>query len=102
MIVSNEPGYYEDGKFGIRIESLVVVVDRTTTHHFNDKQFRGFETITLVPIQQSLVKVDMLSDRQLQWLNEYHADIRAKILPLLKDDKTKQWLMRSTEPITRK
>lgn len=100
MVLSNEPGYYEDGKFGIRIESLMVVRQRATKYRFQNRQFLGFETITLVPIQRTLIQVDMLSDEELQWLNEFHAETREKIAPRVQG-RAKEWIMRETEPITR-
>jgi len=100
MVLSNEPGYYEDGRFGIRIESLIVVAQRQTAHRFQNKQFLGFDTITLVPIQRGLIELSLLSDAQLAWLNEYHRDCREKVAPLLQG-KAKEWIMRETESIAR-
>lgn len=95
-----EPGYYEDGQFGIRIESLVVVSPRQTAHQFMGKSFFGFDTITLVPIQRTLIALPLLSDAQLQWLNDYHRRCRDTVAPLLQG-RAKDWLMRETEPIVR-
>jgi len=101
MVLSNEPGYYQEGEFGIRIESLVIVQPIETKHRpFQDKQFFTFDTITLVPIQRKLIDLELLSEVELQWLNEYHRTCREKVAPLLQG-KAKEWLMRETEPITR-
>ncbi len=73
MIVSNEPGYYENGKFGIRIESLLLVKES------NHKNFLEFETLTMVPIQENLIDYSMLDKEQLQWLKNYHATVDSLI-----------------------
>ncbi|HEU0310646.1 MAG TPA: aminopeptidase P family protein, partial [Sphingomicrobium sp.] len=70
MIISNEPGYYKQGKYGIRIENLVLVVEKPVSG--GDKETLGFETLTFVPIERKLIDASMLSDRELGWLNDYH------------------------------
>jgi len=95
-----EPGYYEDGQFGIRIESLVTVVPQQTAHKFMGKAFFAFDTITLVPVQRSLIALPLLSDGQLQWLNDYHSRCREKVAPLLQG-RAREWLVRETETIVR-
>jgi Xaa-Pro aminopeptidase len=99
--VITEPGYYQDGQFGIRIESLIVVSPRATPYKFLDRQFLGFDTITLVPIQRQLIQVELLSDAELKWLNDYHAETREKVQGLVQG-RAKEWLLRETEPIARK
>jgi Xaa-Pro aminopeptidase len=101
MILSNEPGYYQDGQFGIRIESLVVVRPRATPYKFLDRTYLGFETITLVPIQRQLIQVELLTDAELAWLNAYHAKTRNKVQDRVQG-RAKEWLLRETEPIVRK
>jgi Xaa-Pro aminopeptidase len=98
MIVSNEPGYYESGSFGIRIESLVLVKEVPTARQVGGKPYLGFETITMVPIQQKMIDISMLTDDEIQWLNNYHADVREKIEKLVDDD-TRKWLIENTQPI---
>ena len=71
MIVSNEPGYYESGKFGIRIENLVVVK--------KTKNFHKFKNLTLAPIDKSLIKKDLLNKNEIQWLNDYHLEVYKKL-----------------------
>ena len=67
MIVSNEPGYYENGKFGIRIENLVRVK--------KDKKNYAFENLTMAPIDKSLVNKKILKKNEIKWLNNYHRDV---------------------------
>ena len=100
LLFRAEPGYYEDDEFGIRIESLVMVVPQQTALKFMGKAFFAFDTITLVPIQRSLISLPLLSDGLLQWLNEYHSRCREKVTPRLQG-RAKEWLIRETEPIVR-
>lgn len=99
MILSNEPGYYRDGAFGIRIENLVVVEKaRCPAGGDANRQMLGFETLTYVPVNTSLIVADMLSGEERNWLNAYHAKCLQKIGPLL-SDVTYQWLKDATAPI---
>jgi Xaa-Pro aminopeptidase len=98
MILSNEPGYYKVGEYGIRIENLVLVVEKDVPGA--DKEVLGFETLTFVPIEKKLIDASMLSDRELDWLNDYHAAVLALIGPQLEgEDKT--WLERQCAPLSR-
>jgi Xaa-Pro aminopeptidase len=81
MILSNEPGYYKTGEYGIRIENLVLVVEREIDGA--EKDMLGFETLTFAPIDRRLVDKDMLEPEELIWLNCYHAHVLAKIGPNL-------------------
>ena len=81
MIISNEPGYYKTGEYGIRIENLVLVVDREIEGA--EKEMLGFETLTFAPIDRRLIDKDMLEPEELIWLNCYHAHVLAKIGPHL-------------------
>jgi len=81
MIISNEPGYYKTGEYGIRIENLVLVVDREIEGA--EKEMLGFETLTFAPIDRRLIDKDMLEPEELIWLNCYHAHVLAKIGPRL-------------------
>ncbi|MEQ9639548.1 MAG: aminopeptidase P family protein [Alphaproteobacteria bacterium] len=96
MIVSNEPGYYKTGAYGIRIENLVVVKDIEIAGA--ERKMRGFETITKAPIDRRLVDVALLSPAELAWLNAYHAEVREVLTPLLDAD-TAAWLARVTAPL---
>ncbi len=93
MVISNEPGYYEDGKWGIRIENLVIVRPAKTPNNFGSKGYLTFEHLTLCPIQVSLVDADLLTREDKKWLNEYHDEVLAKVGPLLKGDaRAEAWL----------
>jgi len=81
MILSNEPGYYKTGEYGIRIENLVLVVPREIEGA--EKEMLGFETLTFAPIDRRLVDAGMLDADELGWLNCYHAHVLAKIGPNL-------------------
>ncbi|MGH6705811.1 MAG: aminopeptidase P family protein [Sphingomicrobium sp.] len=98
MILSNEPGYYKAGEYGIRIENLVLVVDKQVAGA--DKEMLGFDTLTFVPIEPALIDVSMLSDMELSWLNDYHAEVLAKIGPQLSGE-DKIWLERQCAPLSR-
>jgi Xaa-Pro aminopeptidase len=81
MIISNEPGYYKTGEYGIRIENLVLVVDREIEGA--EKEMLGFETLTFAPIDRRLIDAEMLEPEEKVWLNCYHAHVLAKIGPRL-------------------
>lgn len=103
MTITNEPGYYEDGQFGIRIENVLIVKPANTKFQFNKKQYYGFEHITVVPIQQKMIDTSLLTAQELQWVNDYHTKVREKVEPLLQDDKLAlEWLIQNTKPMTRK
>lgn len=98
-VISNEPGFYEDGSYGIRIENIVMVREVKTKHHFGDKPFLGFEHVTMVPYCRSLIDVGLLTAEEKQWLNESNADIFAKTKDFFKGDTlTLKWLERETAP----
>ncbi|MGX5720560.1 aminopeptidase P family protein [Shinella zoogloeoides] len=100
MILSNEPGYYRPGSFGIRIENLVHTLPAAPVEG-GDIDMLGFETLTFCPIDRRLVVPALMTDEELAWLNAYHAETREKIAPLLSDDATKAWLEKATAPISR-
>lgn len=105
MFVSNEPGYYEDGQFGIRIEDIVQVVEAKPLHNFNNRGFLTFETITYAPKQTKLINLDLLTDKEIDYLNSYHQKCRQLLGPLLEQQghlAAKKWLWKETEPLTRK
>ncbi|HSE79992.1 MAG TPA: aminopeptidase P family protein [Alphaproteobacteria bacterium] len=97
MIVSNEPGYYKTGAFGIRIENLVAVGEVPKDEGM-ERQLLGFETLTLAPIDRTLIEPSLLSADELAWLNDYHARVRATLAPLIDAD-TAQWLEAATAPV---
>jgi len=96
MTVTNEPGYYEEGAFGIRIENVMIVVPATTP--FQNGNFLEFEQITLVPYDRSLIDTSLLSDKDVQYINDYHKICLEKVGPLLQDDNLAvSWLKKHTE-----
>jgi len=96
MILSNEPGYYKTGEYGIRIENLVLVVEHPVEGA--EKESLGFDTLTFAPIERRLIKKDMLSASELEWLNAYHAEVLEKIGPRLEGDDL-AWLEKACAPI---
>ena len=96
MIISNEPGYYKTGEYGIRIENLVLVVPREIEGA--EKEMLGFETLTFAPIDRRLIDAQMLEPEELIWLNCYHAHVLAKIGPRLQGDDL-AWLQAACAPI---
>ncbi|MAY62455.1 MAG: X-Pro aminopeptidase [Rhizobiales bacterium] len=98
MIVSNEPGYYRDGEFGIRIENLIYVTSAQPVEG-GDRPMLGFETLTLCPIDRRLVVTDLLDTGEIEWLDAYHARVRDEITPLLADAGDKAWLEQATAPL---
>ncbi|KAJ7074966.1 peptidase M24, structural domain-containing protein [Mycena belliarum] len=100
MTVSNEPGYYADGRFGIRIENIVLVRQVDTPNNFGDKGFLGFEHVTMCPIQTKLVDESLFTAEEKRWLNDYHAEVFAKVSGLLKNDqRALAWLERECSAI---
>lgn len=93
MILSNEPGYYREGHFGIRIENLVLVVSNTLST--DERPMLEFETLTLAPIDVRPLVRDLLTDAEIGWLNRYHARVRAALMDMLEDD-DQDWLISST------
>jgi Xaa-Pro aminopeptidase len=96
MILSNEPGYYKPGEFGIRIENLVLVEKREIPGMEGD--WLGFETLTLVPIDKKLVDRDMLGEAEIEWWNAYHARVREVLAPQLEGEDL-AWLEHACEPL---
>ena len=92
MILSNEPGYYRPGDFGIRIENLIVVVDAPALQGADDRQMLAFETLTWVPFDRRLIDTDLLTGAERDWIDRYHADTLALIGPRLDAD-AKDWLI---------
>ncbi|KAG2236194.1 xaa-Pro aminopeptidase [Thamnidium elegans] len=100
MMVTNEPGYYEDGQFGIRIENVLTVRRANTPYRFGNTDSLGFEHITFVPIGKNLLDVDILTAQDKQWINKYHQECRNVLEPLVNNhSKTLSWIERETEPL---
>ncbi len=99
MILSNEPGYYKTGAYGIRIENLVLVVEAPAVAGA-EKPLNAFETLTLAPIDRHLVAPSLLTTDEREWLNQYHARVHATLAPLVDPD-TRAWLEAATLPLGR-
>ncbi len=96
MILSNEPGYYAPGAYGIRIENLVLVEPRAIPG--GERPMLGFETLTLAPYDRRLIRPDLLAPEERAWIDAYHARVRDTLAPLL-DAETRGWLDRATAPL---
>jgi len=96
MIVSNEPGYYKTGAYGIRIENLVLV---QPVQDAAEREMLSFETLTLAPIDCNLIDPSLLDQEEIAWLNAYHTRVRETLIPLV-DPETARWLTDATQPIT--
>jgi Xaa-Pro aminopeptidase len=100
MTVTNEPGYYEDGKFGIRIENVMIIKEVQTPNNFGGRGYLGFEHVTVVPIQTKLIAKELLLPEEVAWINEYHKEVFEKVSPLLeKGSRAYNWLERETKAI---
>ncbi|WP_191249765.1 aminopeptidase P family protein [Kordiimonas sediminis] len=97
MILSNEPGYYKEGSYGIRIENLVLIV---ASDNVGERPMLEFENLTWAPIDLALVDPLIMTRLEIDWLNDYHRLVWEKISPEV-DGKTRQWLEAATKPITR-
>ncbi|KAJ8595569.1 Creatinase/aminopeptidase [Rhizopogon salebrosus TDB-379] len=98
MTLSNEPGYYADGRYGIRIESIVIVREAKTPNNFGNG-YLCFENVTMCPIQKKLIDFSLLNTQEKQWLDAYHAETLEKVGPLLRNDlRALQWLERECSP----
>jgi len=94
MIISNEPGYYKAGEFGIRLENLVLVVPEETRGS-TDREWFAFETLTVVPFDRNLINPSLLTSKEIDWVNAYHDRVRETIAPLL-NPITQSWLCDAT------
>ncbi|WP_192258436.1 aminopeptidase P family protein [Mesorhizobium caraganae] len=97
MMLSNEPGYYKEGSYGIRIENLILVTPAEAVEG-GDIAMHSFETLTLAPIDVRLIRTELLQREELQWLDAYHARVLAEIGPML-DGETLAWLEKATAPL---
>ena len=97
MIVSNEPGFYKEGAYGIRIENLIAVTEATEIAG-GERAMLGFETLTMAPIDRRLVDTALLTYEEQTWLNAYHMRVRDEIGPLV-DEAAREWLKTVTAPL---
>ena len=93
MIISNEPGFYKENEYGIRIENLIFVKEKE-----DDKKFLYFETLTMSPIDKSLIDIKLLESKEKAWLNNYHTKVFNKVSPFLNITE-KKWLKINCDPI---
>ena len=98
MILSNEPGYYKAAEYGIRIENLLLVVERDVPG--GDEPMLAFETLTFAPVDRDLIDPALLTDAELSWLNAYHDRVLAEIGPLLGEE-DRAWVTSRCAPVTR-
>lgn len=104
MVLSNEPGYYAAGAWGIRIENLLVVVEKQGLGGPGGKdprqrRFLGFERLTHIPISKRLVKRALLAPEEVRWIDEYHAEVWARVGPLVESEEARAWLREATAPL---
>ena len=97
MITSNEPGLYRENVHGIRCENLELTTEAMTTEF---GKFYRFETLTLCPFDLSLFDVDMMTDAEIEWVNDYHRMVRSRLTPML-NSVQRTWLEKKTRPLTR-
>ena len=98
MITSDEPGLYITGKYGIRIENLILSRDYRHTEQFGD--FMNFEVLTLFPYDSRLIDLSMLTDEEIDWINNYHSEVNRRLSPYLNDEQ-KAWLNEKTKKLVR-
>lgn len=99
-VISIEPGYYEDGSYGVRIENVVIVTQVPTRHCFGGDPFLGLEHVTMVPYCRNLIDTSLLTAEEKDWINNHHALIFRKMEPIFRSDPlTMRWLTRETEPL---
>jgi Xaa-Pro aminopeptidase len=82
MVMSNEPGLYREGEYGIRTENMIVCMEKEETAF---GKFFGFDTLTLCPIDISLIEKTLLTKKEIDWLNSYHKKVREELKPLLSE-----------------
>ncbi|KAG0487242.1 hypothetical protein HPP92_009337 [Vanilla planifolia] len=98
MTVTDEPGYYEDGNFGIRLENVLVVKEAEAKFNFGGRGYLSFEHITWAPYQKKLLSINSMTLEEVSWLNSYHSSCREVLAPYL-NDQEKEWLQKATEPL---
>jgi Xaa-Pro aminopeptidase len=98
MILSNEPGYYREGAFGIRIENLIVVQEAAPVKGADDRDMLSFETLTFVPIDRNMILPALMTQTERDWLNIYHQTVWDKISPMV-DGTALDWLKKAVQPV---
>ena len=97
MVLSNEPGYYKTGHFGVRLENLEIVAQAPAVDGA-ERPLLGFETLTLAPFDRRALELSLLTADEIAWLDRYHARVLAEIGPLV-DEATRTWLIAATAPL---
>lgn len=103
VFFSDEPGYYEDGQFGIRLETILRVVEKNLTHNALYGEFVRFEAVTLVPFEPKLIDFSRMTVKQLEWYNKYNEEINEKVASILKESGSKrayEWVMARTQYVS--
>ena len=98
MILSNEPGYYKPGHFGIRIENLIVVEPASPLKSADDREMLQFKTLTFAPVDRALIDINLMTSSELDWLNAYHAEVFKKLGNLCSVE-TQAWLKQACKPL---
>lgn len=104
-LMSNEPGYYEDGAYGIRIENVMTVVETNVLHTLrkdkplDTQRMLGFETLTRVPIQKKLIDFGLMTDLEVGWLDRYHGKVLRDLTPFMQIEEELKWLKKECEPV---
>ena len=94
MIVSNEPGYYKAGCYGIRTENLMLVVKRDVAQA--DNETYGFEILTWAPLDRSLIDINLLTPEEREWIDSYHANVAKVLSPHIDEQGARNWLLQNT------
>src|SRR3546814_11548699 len=97
MIISNEPGYYKPGGYGIRIENLLLAVESEPAED-SGRPMLAFETITFAPFDRRLIEPTLLDFEEVAWVDAYHAAVRTRVMPAL-DAADRDWLAAAPAPI---
>ena len=95
MTVTDEPGIYLEGKFGVRIENVLMTIPYMQS---DNSEFLQFESLTLCPIDKTPIEMDLMTDEEIQWLNAYHKTVYDRLSPYLNDEE-KEWLRSATDKI---
>ncbi|CCG82042.1 Xaa-pro aminopeptidase [Taphrina deformans PYCC 5710] len=97
-VISNEPGFYLDGQFGIRIENIITCTSASTEHKFGDREYLGFDTISLAPLCKNLIDATLLSDAEKRWVDGYHRKTLDKVGPHV-NEQVRHWLEEECSPL---
>ncbi len=98
MVVSNEPGLYRDGYYGIRIENMMICQKISHVKVFGGASYLRFETLSLCPFDRKAIDIDLLDNDEIAWINNYHRECYDKLSPFLNEDDC-QWLENATKPL---